>query len=371
MARADLAKAKDAKKDEFYTQLIDIEKELRNYKPYFKGKVVLCNCDDPYESNFFKYFALNFNELWLKKLIATCYNGSPISGNELLLDLGDTIDDPKKVAYKVEITEVADVNGDGAINLADIQYLMQNDKNVISILKGNGDFRSPECIELLKQADIVVTNPPFSLFREYVAQLMQYNKKFIILGNMNALTYREIFRLLKDNQMWMGFGFNLSMIFKTPYENTLEANRKYVMAHGFNPDDNYVKTPAIAWFTNLDITKRHEDLVLYKHYTPKDYPKYYNFDAINVDKVTDIPFDYDGYIGVPITFFDKYNPSQFEVIGLGISNSGLEIGVKPYTLEHKKYRKEVQHRGAVDGDLYMIKDDVVDVPYARIIIRKK
>ena len=189
MARKDLAQAKDAKKDEFYTQLVDIEKELRNYKPYFKDKVVFCNCDDPYESNFFKYFALNFNQLGLRKLIATCYNGSPVSGNELLLDFGETVDDPKKIAYKVEITEVTDVNGDGAINLADIQYLMQNNKNVISILKGNGDFRSPECVELLKQADIVVTNPPFSLFREYVAQLMEYDKKFLIIGNVNAVTY--------------------------------------------------------------------------------------------------------------------------------------------------------------------------------------
>jgi len=371
MARKDLAQAKDAKKDEFYTQLIDIEKELRNYKSHFKDKVVFCNCDDPYESNFFKYFALNFNELGLKKLIATCYNGSPVSGNELLLDFGDTVDDPKKVAYKVEISEVTDVNGDGAINLADIQYLMQNDKNVITMLKGNGSFDSPECIELLKQADIVVTNPPFSLFREYIAILFQYNKQFVVIGNMNALTYREIFKLLKENRMWTGFGFNLSMIFKTPYENKLEANRRYVLSHGFNPDDNYVKTPSIAWFTNIDIKKRHEDLVLYKHYTPTEYPKYFNFDAINVNKVTDIPFDYDGYIGVPITFFDKYNPSQFEVIGLGISNSGLEIGVKPYLPEHKKYRKEVQKRGAVDGDLYMMTDGVVDVPYARIIIKRK
>lgn len=181
MARKDLAQAKDAKKDEFYTQLSDIEKELRHYKPYFKDKVVLCNCDDPYESNFFKYFALNFNSLGLKKLIATCYNGSPVSRNELLLDFGDSVVDPKNIAYKVEITEVTDTNGDGAINLADVKYLMQNDKNVISILKGNGSFDSQECLDLLNEADIVATNPPFSLFREYLDMLDKSGKQFIII----------------------------------------------------------------------------------------------------------------------------------------------------------------------------------------------
>ena len=371
MAREDLTSARVGRNDEFYTQLPDIEKELRYYKQHFQGKVVLCNCDDPYESNFFKYFALNFNALGLKKLIATCYNGSPVSGNELLLDFGDTIDDPKKIAYKVEITEVTDVNGDGAINLADIAYLMQNDKNVISILKGNGDFRSQECVELLKDADIVVTNPPFSLFREYIAQLIKYEKKFLVIGNMNAITYKEIFALIKDNKMWLGNGFNLSMIFKTTYANTVEGNRQYVRSKGYDPDKNYVKTPAIAWFTNLDIQKRHEDMILYKHYSPEEYPKFFNFDGINIDRVTDIPMDYDGAMGVPITFLDKYNPDQFEIIGLGISNSGLECGVQPYMPEHKKYRKEVQKRGAVDGDLYMMIDGIVTVPYARILIRRK
>ncbi len=333
MARKDLAQAKDAKKDEFYTQLDDIAKELKYYKDYFRDKVVFCNCDDPYESNFFKYFALNFNALGLRKLIATCYNGSPVSGNELLLNFGDTVDDPKKIAYKVEITEVSDVNGDGAINLADIQYLMQNDKNVISILQGNGDFRSPECVELLKQADIVVTNPPFSLFREYLAQLVQYDKKFIILGNMNAITYKEIFALIKANKMWIGYGFNLSMVFRTTYPNLLEANRNYVRSKGYDPDQNYVKTPAIAWFTNVDIHKRHENLDLYKRYTPVEYPVYDNYDAINVDKVESIPVDYDGVMGVPITFLGKYNPDQFEIIKFrkGDDDKDLTInGKSPY-----------------------------------------
>lgn len=341
MANTNLNSAKSAKNDEFYTQLADIEKELKHYREHFNGKTVFCNCDDPYESNFFKYFALNFNQLGLRKLIATCYDGSPVSGNELLLDFGSTVDNPKKVAYKVEITEVTDANGDWAINLADIQYLMQNDKNVISVLQGNGDFRSPECVALLQQADIVVTNPPFSLFREYLAQLVKYDKKFIILGNMNAVTYKEVFALIKANKMWTGYGFNMSMIFKTTYPNLLEANRKYVRQHGYNPDDNYVKTPAIAWFTNVDIIKRHEDMVLYKHYTPEEYPTYDNYDAINVDKVSDIPIDYEGVMGVPITFLDKYNPEQFEII---------------------KFRK-----GDDDKDLVINGKS----PYFRILIRRK
>lgn len=359
---ANLHAANAGKNDEFYTQLPDIEKELKYYKQHFQGKVVLCNCDDPYESNFFKYFALNFNALGLKKLIATCYNGSPVSGNELLLDFGDTVDDPKKIAYKVEITEVTDVNGDGAVNLADVKYLMQNNKNIISILKENGDFRSKESIDLLQQADIVVTNPPFSLFREYVAQLIKYDKKFLILGNMNAITYKEIFPLLKENRLWIGNGFNLSMVFRTTYPNKLEANRKYVISKGYNPDDNYVKTPAIAWYTNLDLQKRHEELILYKHYTPEEYPHYDNYDAINVDKVTDIPVDYDGIMGVPITFMDKYNPDQFEIIWQASGNT--RASAPKEILTELKYRAHEADRGGctiVHGER----------TYGRILIRRK
>ena len=308
MARKDLAQAKDAKKDEFYTQLVDIEKELRNYKPYFKDKVVFCNCDDPYESNFFKYFALNFNQLGLRKLIATCYNGSPVSGNELLLDFGTTVDYPKKVAYKVEITEVTDANGDGAINLADIQYLMQNNKNVISILKGNGDFRSPECVELLKEADIVVTNPPFSLFREYLALLDQYNKQFVIVGNTNALTYKEVFRMFQVNKIRTGYtNFNVGMYFAVP--------DTYEKFHHIENGKKIARVSTSCWFTNLPVRKHTENLVLYKNYTPEDYPHYDNYDAINVNTYIDIPCDYEGVMGVPITFLDKYNPDQFEIIG--------------------------------------------------------
>lgn len=364
MPQENLTHARVGNKDEFYTQLPDIEKELRFYRQHFKDKVVFCNCDDPYESNFFKYFALNFNVLGLKKLIATCYNGSPVSGNELTFDFGDSTLAPEKIAYKVEITEVKDMNNDGAVNLLDIQYILRHINGVISKLQGNGDFRSPECVTLLKQADIVVTNPPFSLFREYIAQLFQYDKKFIVLGNMNAMTYREIFPLIKDNKMWIGYGFNMSMVFRTTYPNLLEANRQYVRNKGYDPDQNYVKTPAIAWFTNLDIKKRHETLDLYKHYTPEEYPQFDNYDAINVDRVSDIPMDYEGVMGVPITFLDKYNPDQFEIIwqaaGNTYSNAPKEL------LEELKFKPHIKYGGGLGAPVLNAK-----ATYARILIRRK
>lgn len=321
MAIDTLNHAAKEKNDEFYTQLPDITNELHNYSKYFRDKTVFCNCDDPFESNFFKYFALNFNAFGLRKLIATCYDGSPVQGRELPL-FGETEEKTvARVPHKIVITEVPDVNNDGATDLADVEWLLRNDRNVLTRLQGNGDFRSPECVELLREADVVVTNPPFSLFREYVAQLVQYNKKFIIIGNMNAITYKEFFPLIKQNKVWSGFGFNLSVVFQTPYENKLEANRKFVLSKGYNPDENYIKTPAVCWFTNIDTSKRHKELDLYKHYTPEEYPKYDNYDAINVDKVADIPIDYDGVMGVPITFLDVYNPDQFELLG---SNRGVD-----------------------------------------------
>jgi hypothetical protein len=299
-----------AKQDEFYTQLIDVEKELKYYKQHFQGKVVLCNCDDPYESNFFKYFALNFNALGLKKLIATCYNGSPIAGDELplLFEIEET--EPKKIAYKVEITEVQDYNNDGAVNLADVQYLIQNDKNVLSLLKGNGDFRSQECIELLKEADIVVTNPPFSLFREFIALLMEYGKKFLVIGNQNAIHYKDIFTLIKENKIWLGYKFG-DMSFQVPSYFEPRATRYWVDETG----QKWRSLGNVCWFTNLDIQKRKEEMVLFKKYNPDEYPKYDNYDAINVDKTSDIPSDYFEEMGVPVTFIDKYNPEQFEIIG--------------------------------------------------------
>lgn len=309
MAKRSLDAAKTAKEDEFYTQLVDIERELQHYWQHFRGKTILCNCDDPYESNFFKYFALRFNQLGLKKLICTCYNGSPVQGNELMLDFGDFKDEPKKIAYKVEITEVKDLNGDGAVDLSDVQYLLKNDKNVVSILK-TGDFRDIECIELLKKSDIVVTNPPFSLFREYVAQLIKYEKQFLIIGNQNAITYKELFPLLKDNKIWLGYKCG-DMSFTVPEYYTPRETRYW-------QDDNGQKWRSmgnICWFTNLDHNKRHEEMDLVCRYSKEEYPTYDNYDAIEVRKTADIPCDYEGIMGVPITFMDKYNPKQFELIG--------------------------------------------------------
>ncbi len=375
MAKRNLDKAKVAKKDEFYTQLADIENELRHYRQHFRGKTILCNCDDPYESNFFKYFANNFNAFGLKKLIATCYNGSPVVGQELPLFAIDEEGKEKKVAYKVEIIEVKDMNGDGRVDLADVRYLIQNDNNVLSILKENGDFRSRECIELLKEADIVVTNPPFSLFREYVAQLMKYEKKFIIIGNMNAITYKEIFPLIKNNQLWTG-------------PSITSGDRKFwvpddyeLRAAGCGVDETgrkFIRVKGVRWFTNLDHKKRHEELILYHTYSPEEYPKYDNYDAINVNATNDIPVDYDGAMGVPITFLDKYNPDQFEIITLGIGEGNFTP-----TKKYQKFRDPITKEYVSDKRDYLlyVRDPQgkyltsegyrLNKVYARIIIKKK
>lgn len=277
-----LHKARDAKNDEFYTQLVDIEKELKHYRDYFKGSVVFCNCDDPDWSNFWKYFHLNFEFLGLKKLITTHYDSS-------------------EPTYKME-------------------YEGGNDEDisvgVVTPLQTNGDFRSPECIELLKEATIVVTNPPFSLFREYVAQLMEYDKKFIIIGNKNAITYKEFFPLLKDNKVWVA----------------------YNNVHEFiQPNGNVKKFGNIGWYTNLDITKRHETLDLIEKYTPEKYPKYDNYDAIEVSKVVNIPYDYEGVMGVPISFMDKFNPEQFEIVGADeAEGTGFSNGLWDCSITNKK-----------------------------------
>jgi len=365
----DLHKAKDAKKDEFYTQLSDIGQELRYYEGHFKDKVVYCNCDDPYESNFFKYFALKFNFLGLKKLIATCYIGSPIANTQLSL-FDDESEENKttKKPHKIVITETPDMNNDGAVDLTDVELLLASDKNHLTRLNADGDFRSKECIELLQEADIVVTNPPFSLFREYVEQLIEYDKKFVIIGNVNAITYKDIFKLIKENKLWTGYSIRSGdREFAVPDNYPLNAASCRIDENG----KKYIRVKGVRWFTNLDYKERYEDIILYKQYNSEEYPKFENFDAINVNATKDIPIDYAGAMGVPITFLDKYNPDQFEIIGLGISNSGIEIGVQPYKEEHKKYRKEVQKRGAVDGDLYMMTNGVVDVPYARILIKNK
>ena len=313
-----LHKANKAKKDEFYTQLVDIEKELKHYKDQFKGKVVYCNCDDPFESNFFKYFASNFNALGLKRLIATSYKPSPIANTQLDLfgnikELSTPKGRPKITANKFIINEVNDIDGDGAFDLRDIaEQLKANKNNEWTPLEGEGDFRSAESIELLKQADIVVTNPPFSLFREYVAQLVEHKKKFIILGDQNAITYKDFFKLIKDNKLWLGYDNGGTKWFQVPMDYDIPTESRKKIENGVQ----YFSMGRIVWFTNMETTKRHQELTLYKKYTPEEYPRYDNYEAINVDKVSDIPMGYSEMMGVPITFLDKYNPKQFEIIGI-------------------------------------------------------
>ena len=321
-----LHKANQAKKDEFYTQRADIENELRHYTDQFRGKVIYCNCDDPFESNFFKYFAASFNHMGLKKLIATSYFPSPITGGQLpLLEIEGLKPDGKE-PFKIEINEVSDFNKDGAVDLVDIEWLLKHDGNVATPLKGNGDFRSDECIELLKQSDIVVTNPPFSLFREYIAQLMEYNKKFLVLGDQNAVTYKETFGFIKENKLWHGYDNGGTKWFKVPDDYEIETESRIKIENG----TKFFSMGRIVWYTNLDTAKRYEKVVLYKRYTQKEFPNYDNYNVINVDKVSDIPMDYEGVMGVPITFVDKYNPAQFEI--LGIANSARWIGYECFTL---------------------------------------
>lgn len=286
-----LHQAKNAKKDEFYTQLADIENELKHYKDHFRGKTVFCNCDDPRVSNFFHYFSHRFESLGLKKLITTCYKNQN-------MDLFSTHENEKAVMLEYN----GDKNGDKTPNAEEIGIIE---------LQGDGDFRSAESIELLKQADIVVTNPPFSLFREYVAQLMEYDKKFLIVGTQNSITTKEIFSLLKENKIWLGHKAG-DMSFIVPDEYEMRDTRSWRDEKG----NNWRSLGNTCWFTNLDHSKRHEELDLFKHYTPQEYPKYDNYDAINVNRVAEIPQDYKGVMGVPITFLDKYNPKQFELIGI-------------------------------------------------------
>ena len=334
-----LRKAKERKNDEFYTRLSDIEIELQNYKEQFKDKIVFCNCDDPYESDFFKYFAINFNQLGLKKLITTCYAGSPIITEQLsLLDIKglEIKKDYEKNPYKIEITEVSDLNGDGAINLSDVEYLIKNKKNTLSLLKSDGDFRSKECIELLKESDIVVTNPPFSLFREYIELLMNYNKQFLIIGNKNAAAYKEVFPLIKNNRVW--FGYSVPKDFRLP-----------------NGEITKKQNGLCRWFTNLEVKRRSEFIILYKDYSPEVYKKYDNYDAIDVGSVSDIPRNYYGKMGVPITFLDSFNPKQFRIIGMGTGDTAKQIGIT------KNYRGRT--------DLALTVNGVHKCPYNRIIIQ--
>jgi len=328
-----LSNAKKAKQDEFYTQLDDISKELRHYKAQLRGKTILCNCDDPFESNFFKYLALNFNAFGLKKLIATSYAGSPIVGNQLPLFDIEGLKPGGKESYAIEINEVPDHNADGAIDIADVEYLLRNNANTARTLKGDGDFRSQECIEFLKEADIVVTNPPFSLFREYVAQLIAYDKLFLIIGNVNAITYKEIFKLIKEDRLWLGVSIHSGdREFRVPDYYPLNAINSRTDEKG----NKFIRVKGVRWFTNMDNPKRHEEIPLYKKYDPTKYPRYDNFDAIEVAKVAEIPVDYYNVMGVPITFLDKYNPRQFKIIGIDRYTEGNKTPGKRMQINGKE-----------------------------------
>jgi len=320
MANKNLNQAKNAKKDEFYTQLVDIENELKHYKAHFKRKTVLCNCDDPRVSNFFHYFSYNFEQLGLKKLITTCYKNQ----NRDLFSQNDS-------ERAIWLEYFGDRNGNRVPDPEEIG---------IHYFKGDGDFRSAECIELLKEADIVVTNPPFSLFRQFLQLLDKYEKQFLIIGNVNAVSYKETFQMIKTGKMWLGASIHSGdREFGVPQDYPLNAA-------GWRQDENgnkFIRVKGVRWFTNLDYKERHEDLILYKSYSPEEYPKYDNYNAINVDKTSEIPMDYDGVMGVPITFLDKYNPDQFEIVG-----NELDLNIE-------------KGRGYIDGKRM----------YSRLFIRRK
>lgn len=388
-----LSKAKKAKNDEFYTRLEDIEREVFHYKKHFAGKVVYCNCDDPAESNFFKYFALNIKAFQIKKLIATCYDGSCIADTQLsLFDYENENEKTTKHAHKIELVPE---DFDTTQITMDLVRKTIEEKHLIHKLKGNGDFRSEECIELLKEADIVCTNPPFSLFREYVAQLVEYDKKFLILGNPNAITYKEIFPLIKDNKVWVGFksmGSDMYFRVKESYKEILLKTKKEGSGYKIIKNEIFGRAQAI-WFTNLEHSKRNEELVLWKRYAeePDHFPKYDNYDAINVDKVVEIPMDYEGVMGVPITFLDKYNPEQFEIVGLAperldANQSSLQIKRYINGIQHKKDGSTCSGNKVNDGPV-IIHDTIplkfpyytcenepgkyLEVLYARILVRNK
>ena len=340
-------------------QLCDIENELKHYKSQLRGKTILCNCDDPFESNFFRYFALNFNTLGLKKLIATSYVKSPIVGGQLpLLDI-EGLKPEGKEPYAIEINEVPDHKRRGATDLADVEYLLKHDSNTSRALNADsifdaGDFRSGECVEFLKEADIVVTNPPFSLFREFVAQLVAFDKQFLIIGNMNALHYKEIFKLIRENKLWLGESIHSGdREFRVPDHYPLEAAGSRIDEKG----RKYIRVKGVRWFTNMDNPNRHEQLPLFKKYSAAEYPHYDNLDAIEVSKASEVPCDYDGLIGVPDSFLDKYNPDQFELIGIPFGDLGKEIGVT------KNFRGRT--------DIALTKDGNSRCPYSRIIIRRR
>ena len=327
---SNLHNAKNSKNDEFYTQLSDIEKELKNYKKHFKDKIVYCNCDDPRVSNFFHYFSYNFEKLGLKKLITTCYKNQ----NRDLFS-----------QHNCEQAIYLEYDGDKNNN-----KVPDPEEIGIRHLKGDGDFRSEESIELLKQADIVVTNPPFSLFREYIAQLIEYDKKFLIIGDQNAITYKEIFKLVKQNKVWLGYDNGGTKWFQVPDDYDIKTESRKKIENGVK----YFSKGSITWYTNIDTTKRHEYLILYKKYAPDEYPQYDNYDAINIDITKNIPMDYEGVMGVPITFMDKYNPKQFEIIWT--TDRGGDGMLEQIKLPHARYDAPVVNGKGL---------------YKRILIRNK
>lgn len=388
--------AKSAKQDEFYTQYADIQKEIEAYLEFdpdtFRSKVVYCNCDDPFESHFFKYFAANFKKLGLKKLITTSYDGSPIAGAQLTFDeyVEGNGKRQKPKAIAVEIDEVEDINGDGATGIEDVRLFLERTPHSRTRLSEGGDFRSAECIEILKRADIVVTNPPFSLFREFVAQLVEYDKKFLIIGPKNAITYKEIFPLIRDTKLWLGTGFaNGNAYFGIPAGSGRE------FAEGvYDATTGLVKFRNVGWFTNMDHGRRHEQLPLMrmadnlkfsKHKEIKGkaaYDRYDNFDAIEVPYIDAIPSDYDGSMGVPVTFLDRYNPEQFEILGYEYSDE-LRAKVYPVQVQVDKKGKRSNvtklndvcairvDRAPLDETYYIVREEYFVAPYKRLFIRHR
>ena len=379
-----LTNAKGAKNDEFYTQFGDIQKEIEAYLEYnpdvFRGKVVYCNCDDPFESNFFRYFVLNFKKLGLKQLITTSYKPSPVANTQLEL-FGDNKSikkikgRPKVTANKFIINKVHDIDGDGEFNLKDVaKQLKANKHNEWTPLEENGDFRSDECIDLLKQSDIVVTNPPFSLFREYIKQLVDYDKKFLIIGNMNAITYKELFPLLKENKVWLGNNYKVNagaMFFEIP-ENI--ANLEQVREIKTNESGKKVyvtRVQGVRWFTNLDHGRRHKPLPLMtlaeviKFATKKPFEKYDNYDAIEVSLVKNIPSDYSYAMGVPVSILDKYSPEQFEILGITDRGNLYGLSTKVYTKKDGPKYSDLNRRGVIK-----ISNEYIPT-YARILIKHR
>ncbi len=378
-----LSNAKNAKQDEFYTQLSDISNELKYYKAQLRGKTILCNCDDPFESNFFKYFALNFNTFGLKKLVATSYSKSPIVGGQLpLLDI-EGLKPEGKEPYAIEINEVPDHKQRGATDITDVEYLLKRKANTARPLTGNGiysggDFRSRECVEYLKQADIVVTNPPFSLFREYISLLIEHEKEFVILANQNTLTTKEIFEFVHQGKLWLGNN-NGDMAFRVPPYYPPKETRFWVDENG----QKWRSFGTMCWLTNLDLPKRHEDLTLYKKYAPEEYPKYDNFDAIEVSSYKDIPVDYAEVMGVPLGFLARHNPAQFEIIGItktwfGIASkkypTQIQIGADGKRSEVSKLNDGASLKVARPPSgktYYKVGRDCFIQTYPRILIRRK